>query len=111
LPSLLLPLEILSCIARSVSFPFSHLRFGFLPKHWCPFFSTYHNFGDVRFHCHHIEQESGGVHFPHLLSDDRQSEHVHFLRFFATAGILAVSLALISSPAMRLLSTRLISPR
>jgi hypothetical protein len=28
--------------ARSVSFPFSHLRLGFLPKHWCPYFSTYH---------------------------------------------------------------------
>ena len=24
--------------ARSVSFPFPHLRLGFLPKHWCPFF-------------------------------------------------------------------------
>jgi hypothetical protein len=24
-----------------VSFPFPHLRLGFLPKHWCPYFSTY----------------------------------------------------------------------
>jgi hypothetical protein len=23
-------------------FHFSHLRLGFLPKHWCPYFSTYH---------------------------------------------------------------------
>ena len=42
-PSLPFPLETLSCIARSVSFPFSHLRLGFLPKHWCPYFSTYHS--------------------------------------------------------------------
>lgn len=43
-PSLLslpLPLKTLSYIARSVSLSFSPLRFGFLPKHWCPFFSTY----------------------------------------------------------------------
>jgi tetratricopeptide (TPR) repeat protein len=50
-PSLPLPLETLSCIARSVSFPFPHLRFGFLPKHWCPFFSTYHSYGN--FKCHY----------------------------------------------------------
>jgi hypothetical protein len=33
--------QTLSRIARSVSFPFLHLRLGCLPKHWCPYFSTY----------------------------------------------------------------------